>query len=525
MCDLPSRVVSGPGFRGRENVSTKAIQTQELPGPAAELSGLAGVQAQPGAPSRVLSRPFCKVALLLAGDIAAVAMAHRLAAHFVRLYLNVPEPFLNPPNYYVFYIPFLVFMLYLLEGYRSPELRRPEKDLALIVKAISLSFLALVCANFVVFKSLGFSRYFMVAWYLLALVFLLLARFSLRASYGLLWRRGLAQQKALLVGSTTTLAEYQKRLSIQRYEGYRIAGVLAEPDSRGALENRALGLPVLGSLDQWEQVAEKHKVQLIFLRLPTTSSDSHPRALEIIRRCQEKRIDVEVYSDLFGSPEFKYERDEFSGFFRFYATPRWSRAMERLVKSALDKLIGLVGSLVTLLLVPVVGLLIKLEDSGPIFYPREFVGCDGKVHYYFKFRTMREDADQILQNTPALREKFAEKFKLANDPRVLRVGRFLRKYSIDEFPQFFGLLSGQLTFVGPRVISWDERDRYGEQLKKLLSVKPGLTGFWQVMGRQTTTYEERVQMDMFYIEHWSIWLDLVIMAKTAWKVLRAEGAH
>ncbi len=105
------------------------------------------------------------------------------------------------------------------------------------------------------------------------------------------------------------------------------------------------------------------------------------------------------------------------------------------------------------------------------------------------------------------------------------MGRFLRRYSLDEFPQFFSLLTGQLTFVGPRVISREEKERYGALLPKLLSVKPGLTGFWQVKGRQTTSYDERIQMDMFYIDHWSIWLDLVIMVKTVGKVLRAEGAY
>jgi lipopolysaccharide/colanic/teichoic acid biosynthesis glycosyltransferase len=101
----------------------------------------------------------------------------------------------------------------------------------------------------------------------------------------------------------------------------------------------------------------------------------------------------------------------------------------------------------------------------------------------------------------------------------------LRKYSIDEFPQFFSLLAGRLTFVGPRVISQEETSRYGESLSKLLSVKPGMTGYWQVMGRQKTTYAERIQMDMFYIDHWSLRLDLIIMAKTVWKVLRADGAY
>ncbi len=135
------------------------------------------------------------------------------------------------------------------------------------------------------------------------------------------------------------------------------------------------------------------------------------------------------------------------------------------------------------------------------------------------------DADRVLQADVALRSRFCEQQKLIDDPRITRVGRFLRKFSLDEFPQFFSVLTGNLTFVGPRTIRQEESVRYGQQLEKLLSFKPGVTGFWQVMGRQTTTYEERVEMDMFYIDHWSIWLDLVIIAKTFWKVLKAEGAY
>ena len=138
---------------------------------------------------------------------------------------------------------------------------------------------------------------------------------------------------------------------------------------------------------------------------------------------------------------------------------------------------------------------------------------------------MLKDADEILRRDSKLRAKFVQQYKLKDDPRLLRVGRLMRRLSLDEFPQFFSVLSGKLTFVGPRVISSDERDRYGELLPKLLSCTPGLTGFWQVMGRQTTSYEERVQMDMFYVDRWSIWLDLIIIAKTFWKVLKAEGAY
>jgi lipopolysaccharide/colanic/teichoic acid biosynthesis glycosyltransferase len=220
-----------------------------------------------------------------------------------------------------------------------------------------------------------------------------------------------------------------------------------------------------------------------------------------------------------------YEHDEFSGCFRFYARPEWSLAIQRVAKRGIDLIIGLIGSLVTVLLTPIIFVLVKLEDRGPLFYRSAFLGQDGSTCYYLKFRTMRVDADRMLETDAALRSRFREQQKLIDDPRITRIGRFLRKSSLDEFPQFFSVLVGSLTFVGPRTIRQEEAVRYGPQLEKLFSTKPGVTGFWQVMGRQTTSYRERVEMDMFYVERWSIWLDLVIIAKTFWKVLKAEGAY
>jgi lipopolysaccharide/colanic/teichoic acid biosynthesis glycosyltransferase len=236
-------------------------------------------------------------------------------------------------------------------------------------------------------------------------------------------------------------------------------------------------------------------------------------------------IDVEVYSCVLATANMNYEHDEFSGCFRFGAKPEWSLVVQRVMKRAIDIAIGLIGSAITVLLTPIVFVLVNLEDRGPVFYMREFVGSDGKIHYYRKFRTMLNDADGILRRDPELKAEFILQYKLKDDPRLLRVGQFMRRFSLDEFPQFFSVLSGKLTFVGPRVISAEEKQCYGTLLPKLLSFRPGLTGFWQVMGRQTTTYQERVHMDMFYIDRWSIWLDLVIIAKTFWKVLKTEGAY
>jgi lipopolysaccharide/colanic/teichoic acid biosynthesis glycosyltransferase len=207
------------------------------------------------------------------------------------------------------------------------------------------------------------------------------------------------------------------------------------------------------------------------------------------------------------------------------ATPARGASTRSVTKKMLDRVIGMVGSLITLPMIPVIALLLKREDDGPVFHRREFIDCDGEVRYYLKFRTMVTDADQRLQGDAELRQRFDSKYKLQHDPRVLRIGHTLRKYSLDEFPQFFSLLAGKLTFVGPRVISREETSRYGDLLPKLLSVKPGMTGYWQVTGRQNTSYAERIELDMFYIDHWSLKLDFIIMAKTIWKVLRADGAY
>ena len=166
-----------------------------------------------------------------------------------------------------------------------------------------------------------------------------------------------------------------------------------------------------------------------------------------------------------------------------------------------------------------------MSSPGPIFYRSERIGIDGNEFQMTKFRSMITGADAMMAQLIADNGGDAMFFKLKDDPRVTRVGKFLRKYSIDEWPQSFSIVTGKLTLVGPRVISREETIRYGDLLPKLLSVKPGLTGYWQVMGRQNTSYQQRIAMDMHYIDHWSLGLDLRIVVLTLWKVVRAEGAY
>ena len=196
----------------------------------------------------------------------------------------------------------------------------------------------------------------------------------------------------------------------------------------------------------------------------------------------------------------------------------------RLVKDFVDRL-G--AGILIILLLPVlllIGLIVLVDDGWPVIYRRRVVGTKGEFDAY-KFRSMRRNAGAMLEKDPALKREYERNFKLRKDPRITRAGARLRKYSLDELPQLFNVVRGQMSLVGPRMITAQELSKYGRYQDLLMTTKPGLTGYWQTRGRQDTTYEERVRMDVHYITHWSLALDLRILFETPWKVIRGKGAY
>jgi lipopolysaccharide/colanic/teichoic acid biosynthesis glycosyltransferase len=199
--------------------------------------------------------------------------------------------------------------------------------------------------------------------------------------------------------------------------------------------------------------------------------------------------------------------------------PAWARTAKR----ATDVVGAGFGVLALAPLLALVAILVKLQDGGPVLHRRRVVGPRGSFDA-FKFRSMRPDADAILDADPSLQNEFQRNFKLQNDHRVTPLGALLRKYSVDELPQLWNVLLGQMSLVGPRMITAEELQKYGDYQHLMLSVKPGLTGYWQVSGRQGIDYSRRVQMDMYYIKNWTLTFDLRILLQTPGAVVKATGA-
>lgn len=193
------------------------------------------------------------------------------------------------------------------------------------------------------------------------------------------------------------------------------------------------------------------------------------------------------------------------------------------------RVVDLVGAGVGLILISplfvIISVLIKLDSPGPVLFRAPGVGYNGRRFTQYKFRSMVDGAFKILRNDLGLWKEYRTKLKIKNDPRITRVGRFLRKSSLDELPQLVNVLRGEMSLVGPRILTEVELDRYGDAREKMLSVMPGLSGLWQVSGRHAISFERRMELDLYYIKHRNLWLDFVILLKTVPAVLSGKGAE
>ena len=195
------------------------------------------------------------------------------------------------------------------------------------------------------------------------------------------------------------------------------------------------------------------------------------------------------------------------------------------VKRIIDVIISTIGLIVLSPIFLILAIIIKLDSKGPVFFAHTRYGKDGKKFKMYKFRTMYENAQDMINDfTPEQMKEWKENFKLQDDPRITKVGKFLRKTSLDELPQIVNIIKGDLSIIGPRPVIEEELEKYGDNKDKFLSVTPGLTGYWQANGRSSITYEQRMEMELYYIDNISPKLDVKIFFKTIESVIKKEGA-
>ncbi|WP_246064138.1 sugar transferase [Blastococcus colisei] len=335
--------------------------------------------------------------------------------------------------------------------------------------------------------------------------------------------RGEHLQTTILVGHRNAVAALDEQMEREAYHGYRVIGCCLPADQYHPAADAFNGLPVLGDLSQVAEVVAKYEVDTVaVLPCPELDGPALRRLGWDLEKTRAELLLAPAVTEIVGPrvrirpvcglPLLHMERPELKG-------------VRRLTKALFDKTAAGMGVLLLLPVLLGIALAVKVTSHGPVFFRQERVGRDGRTFSMLKFRSMVTGADRMVQQLQTTSDGNGVLFKKKNDPRITRVGRLLRRYSLDELPQLFNVLRGEMSLVGPRPPLPTEVERYGFDMHRRFLVKPGLTGLWQVSGRSDLSWDDSVRIDVRYVENWSLTFDFMILWKTVGAVFRGSGAY
>lgn len=332
---------------------------------------------------------------------------------------------------------------------------------------------------------------------------------------------GVGQIRALVAGAGIGGISLVEELQKDRHIGIVPYAFIDDDDS---MQGKTIqNIPVMGGIDDAVEIAKSRKIDYIIICLPFTVIRDKIKILSRYFRHIMIVPDHEVFPTAWTYPI------DINGRLGVELRNQLMLSGPRFFKKMFELIIATLAIVCLFPLFLLIALLIKMTSRGPILYSAERLGMDGKNIKVLKFRTMHHDAhvrlEQMLESNPELHKEWQEKFKLNRDQRITFIGHLLRRSSLDELPQFFNVLRGEMAVIGPRPIVEQEKAYYGENYAIVNRVKPGITGYWQVSGRSETNYSQRVRMDMYYIMNWSVWLDIYIILKTVKEVLFCRGAY
>lgn len=428
------------------------------------------------------------------------------------------------------FIPIGVLLLLLMQVqfavrgmYRLPNNAGWGAHLRIIFNSTTAAAAILIIVVFA-YRPLYYSRLVIAFALILVVVLLSVVRLIMVLVLRIRWARGHGRERYLVVGGGDVSQTVMAGIVARPHLGYALVGYLADhyESDEGSAVSQPLHFHYLGKIDQIHEVLERQHVDHVIIALPTAE---HGRMSQVVNVCRKHRVDFRLVPDLLELSFDRVDIGEFDGLPLIGLREVSIRGFNLLIKRAMDIVVTLLVSPFVLALSAVIALAIKLDSPGPIVFSQMRVGVGGRQFRVYKFRTMVNDAEARKAELATQNEADGPIFKIRNDPRRTRVGQLLRRTSLDELPQLWNILSGEMSWVGPRPATPDEVDRYRPWHMRRLEAKPGLTGLWQVSGRSDTTFEEMVRLDIYYVEHWSLLMDLRILLQTIPTVLSGRGAY
>ncbi len=430
------------------------------------------------------------------------------------------------PRPYRDYIPFgiglslLAVLFFRLEGVYTPARGRGFLDeVYMFAKGTTIATLLTMAATFAI-RPIVYSRALYVVAAFIVVILLGIVRAAERIVRARLRQRGMGVDRILIVGAGEVGRALMRNIVAQPDLGYRVLGFLDDDPERGSIDIGRFS--ALGSTNNLPRLLSEMSVDEVIVALPWSA---RTKIVQIMEQCQEAQVRAKVVPDFFQLSLSRVAIDDVGGVPLIALREPRIGVVNSYFKRAFDLFFA---SLILLLAAPLVLIIfcaIKLDSRGTIIFCQKRLGRNGKPFLAYKFRSMREGAEEELPELNGLNEATGPLFKIRDDPRLTRVGKWIRRTSLDELPQLWNVLKGDMSLVGPRPPIISEVERYADWHMQRLEVSPGVTGLWQVSGRSELTFDEMVMLDIYYIENWSPWMDFWILVKTVPTVLLARGAY
>lgn len=393
------------------------------------------------------------------------------------------------------------------------------EEIYTIATATTAGVMILIIAS-LFFRPLLYSR--LIFFYTAALVTILLgiSRLVIQLAFGYLRHYGVGVKRMLLVGAGDVGRMVMRTVTARPDFGYQVVGFLDDHPAKGYTD---IGpYKALGPVENLSQVLGNQPVDTVVICLPW---QSHRMIRRLLRTCETSHVRAQVVPDIFQLTKNQVYVEELNGIPLISTRELSIQGWNLLVKRASDLVLGILLALVSMPLWLLIVVAIKLDSRGPILYSQTRVGKNGVPFRCYKFRSMVEGADKLRSDLGELNEASGPLFKVRNDPRRTRVGRLIRRFSLDELPQVINVLRGEMSLVGPRPNLPEEVEQYQDWHERRLLVSPGITGLWQVSGRSDLTFDEMVLLDIYYVENWNLAMDLGILLRSIPAVLRGRGAY